>query len=401
MTKMIFEAVRKTGQRALVSKGWGGLGGDELSKPDGVFMLGNCPHDWLFKHVSCVVHHGGAGTTAAGIALGRPTLVVPFFGDQPFWGAMVARAGAGPTPIPFKALTSDGLAKAILQCLRPETLKRAKELGYRIREEKGCEAGAASFHAQMHINKLRCMFSPTRAAVWEVKTKGRHKENIRLSAFAATVLENEGLLDVDHLTLYRPCSYPVEENFMVANVSGANPVTSTMGSFAHNLVHRPIYIAQAYSSMVTEPFKGARADGLKGFGKGLAKGLGNVFFPRRALITVHGQAYNLRALYNTIKKKMGSDTHSFILAAHFAEGVQAIELATEEEKLDVLKRWNELAPELARGQSGESVTTLGNTFSSSSMSSTVTLTETNWGYGSRHPTSDRHEITQSMPAELV
>jgi UDP:flavonoid glycosyltransferase YjiC (YdhE family) len=55
MTDLIFEAVRKTGQRALVSKGWGGLGGDELKKPDGVFMLGNCPHDWLFQHVSCVV----------------------------------------------------------------------------------------------------------------------------------------------------------------------------------------------------------------------------------------------------------------------------------------------------------------------------------------------------------
>ena len=66
MTKMIFEAVKITGQRALVSKGWGGLGADELGIPDGVFMLGNVPHDWLFKHVSCVVHHGGAGTTAAG-----------------------------------------------------------------------------------------------------------------------------------------------------------------------------------------------------------------------------------------------------------------------------------------------------------------------------------------------
>jgi UDP:flavonoid glycosyltransferase YjiC (YdhE family) len=47
-------------------------------------VLGNVPHDWLFKHVSCVIHHGGAGTTAAGITAGRPTLIVPFFGDQPF-----------------------------------------------------------------------------------------------------------------------------------------------------------------------------------------------------------------------------------------------------------------------------------------------------------------------------
>src|SRR6195952_1699338 len=126
MTTMIFEAVKKSGQRALVSKGWGGVGADELGIPEGVFMLGNVPHDWLFKHVSCVVHHGGAGTTAAGITAGRPTLVVPFFGDQPFWGAMVARAGAGPLPIHSKELTADNLAEAILEALKPETLTRAK-----------------------------------------------------------------------------------------------------------------------------------------------------------------------------------------------------------------------------------------------------------------------------------
>ena len=84
MTKMIFEAVKKSGQRALVSKGWGGIGADELGIPDGVMMLGNVPHDWLFQRVSCVVHHGGAGTTAAGISAGKPTVIVPFFGDQ-FW----------------------------------------------------------------------------------------------------------------------------------------------------------------------------------------------------------------------------------------------------------------------------------------------------------------------------
>jgi UDP:flavonoid glycosyltransferase YjiC (YdhE family) len=68
MTELIFEAVRKTGQRVLLSKGWGGMGAGEggLRVPGEVFMLGNVPHDWLFKHVSCVVHHGGAGTTAAG-----------------------------------------------------------------------------------------------------------------------------------------------------------------------------------------------------------------------------------------------------------------------------------------------------------------------------------------------
>ena len=197
MTTSIFEAVRKTGQRALVSKGWGGFGGNELDKPEGVFMLGNCPHNWLFQHVSCVVHHGGASTTAAGIALGRPTVTVPFFGDQPFWGIMVVRAGAGPLAIPYEQLTADGLANAVREALRPETLERAKALGERIREEKGCEAGVKNFHAQMDAKRLRCMMAPSRAAVWRVKPKQPKTDDIRLSGFAATLLGNEGLLNVN------------------------------------------------------------------------------------------------------------------------------------------------------------------------------------------------------------
>lgn len=196
MTKLIFEAVKKTGVRALVSKGWGGLGADELGVPDGVFMLGNVPHDWLFKHVSCVVHHGGAGTTAAGISLGRPTVVVPFFGDQPFWGAMVARAGAGPPPIPFKQLTADKLSAALIEALKPATLEKAKELGDRIREEKGSEVGGKSFHDHLKVDELRCALAPSRVAVWRVK-----RTNTRLSALAATVLANEGLLDFGDLKL--------------------------------------------------------------------------------------------------------------------------------------------------------------------------------------------------------
>lgn len=190
MTKLIFEAIKKTGQRALVSKGWGGLGTDALNVPEGVFMLGNVPHDWLFKHVSCVVHHGGAGTTAAGIAMGRPTVVVPFFGDQPFWGAMVAKAGAGPLPVPSKHLTADNLAAAILEALEPTVLERAHELGEKIKSEQGNETGAKSFHDSLDLKTMRCQLSPKRVAVWRVK-----RTHCRLSAFAATTLSNEGLLD--------------------------------------------------------------------------------------------------------------------------------------------------------------------------------------------------------------
>ena len=112
-------------------------------------------------------------------------------------GVMVGRVGAGPRAIPYKQLTADGLANAIREALRPETLERAKALGERIREEKGCEAGSKNFQAQMDVNRLRCMMAPSRAAVWRVKTKQSKTDDIRLSAFAATVLGNEGLLNVN------------------------------------------------------------------------------------------------------------------------------------------------------------------------------------------------------------
>ncbi|KAH8657897.1 putative glucosyl/glucuronosyl transferase [Xylariales sp. PMI_506] len=206
MTELIFEAVRKTGQRVLLSKGWGGMGANELRIPDGVFMLGNVPHDWLFKQVSCIVHHGGAGTTAAGIAAGRPTLIVPFFGDQPFWGAMVARAGAGPPPIPHKKLTADNLADAIRFCLKPESLERARELANKIVAERGSDMGALSFHQYLEVDRLRCILAPSRPAVWRIK-----RTQVRLSAFAACTLANANLLDFHDLKLFRLQEYETDK----------------------------------------------------------------------------------------------------------------------------------------------------------------------------------------------
>ncbi len=196
LTRLIFDAVKKARVRALVSKGWGGLGTEELGKPDNIYMLGNVPHDWLFKYVSAVVHHGGAGTTAAGVALGKPTVVVPFFGDQAFWGSMIARAGAGPSPIPYKELTADNLAEALLYAQQPSTQTKAAELGARISKEVGSETGAESFHRQLDMKSLRCSLAPKRVAVWRVK-----RTKVRLSALAAAVLGREGLIDSHDLKL--------------------------------------------------------------------------------------------------------------------------------------------------------------------------------------------------------
>ncbi|KLO81264.1 putative sterol glucosyltransferase [Fusarium fujikuroi] len=127
LTATILDAVRATGTRAIVSRGWSKLGGDSPGD-DQVFFLGDCPHEWLFQHVTAVIHHGGAGTTACGLLNAKPTTIVPFFGDQPFWGNMVHAGGAGPAPIPFKALNSSNLAEAILFCLTPEASAAARQI---------------------------------------------------------------------------------------------------------------------------------------------------------------------------------------------------------------------------------------------------------------------------------
>lgn len=109
---------------------------------------------------------------------------------------MTARAGAGPDPVPFKHLTSDSLAAALLKALTPEALEKAKKLGESIAQEKGAEAGAESFQRMLDISKHRCHVSPQRVAVVRVK-----KSTIRLSALAAIVLGDEGLLEPTDLKL--------------------------------------------------------------------------------------------------------------------------------------------------------------------------------------------------------
>lgn len=194
LTSMIFGAVKRAGVRALVSKGWGGIGGE--SPPEGVFLLGNVPHDWLFKHVSAVVHHGGAGTTAIGIAMGKPTVIVPFFGDQPFWGSMVYKAGAGPEPVPFKRMTEDTLHSSIVSALAPEIRVNVQKMSEKIADEKGAEGAAAAFHNQLNWNIMRCHLCPERVAVWRIK-----KTNIRLSSLGAAILTENGHTDLNKVKL--------------------------------------------------------------------------------------------------------------------------------------------------------------------------------------------------------
>ena len=139
---LVIQALTRTGQRAIMSSGWSGL--HKTDSPDDVFVVDSVPHAWLFPRVAAVVHHGGAGTTAAGLRAGVPSVIIPFHGDQPFWGQRVAALGVGPPPIPRKKLTVEILAQAIHRAMTDQTMRqRAASLGAKIQVEDGIARAVA------------------------------------------------------------------------------------------------------------------------------------------------------------------------------------------------------------------------------------------------------------------
>ncbi|PNW80878.1 hypothetical protein CHLRE_07g333450v5 [Chlamydomonas reinhardtii] len=112
-----------------------------------VFVVGDVPHDWLFPRVAAVIHHGGVGTTAAGLLAGCPTFVAPSFGDLYFWGELCARAGVGPAPVPIDKLTADDIGRAIDVLLSSEAARQAaKRAGALLRQDCGVSAAVAHIY---------------------------------------------------------------------------------------------------------------------------------------------------------------------------------------------------------------------------------------------------------------
>jgi hypothetical protein len=240
LTNTILEAVKATGVRALLSAGWSDLGA--LDIPESVFLIkGDIPHDWLFAdgRVCAVCHHGGAGTTAAGLRAGLPTIIVPFFGDQPFWGSAVAAAGAGPQPIPYKKLSAETLANGIEVALSEPAQAAAAAIGDSIRAEDGTGAGVDSVHRLLPLKAMRCDVDPSRAAQWWCK-----KHWMRLSNQAAGVLVAKKALKWDDLQPLRVMEYETGRVFTepVTAMSESLLSTTTTGlvGTAQLLSKRPV-----------------------------------------------------------------------------------------------------------------------------------------------------------------
>ena len=136
LARIVVEALRKTGHRGILATGWGGL--ESMHRPRTILKIRQAPHDWLFPRTAGVVHHGGAGTTAAGLRAGRPTLICPFIADQPFWGHRIHSLGLGPEPIPQRKLSAQALARSLRTLTGSDVIRdKAAAMGRRIRKENG------------------------------------------------------------------------------------------------------------------------------------------------------------------------------------------------------------------------------------------------------------------------
>lgn len=136
MGRLVVKALKLSGQRGVLVRGWGSLDMEDAS--DDIFFLNEVPHDWLFPQMVAIVHHGGAGTTAAALRAGVPGVIVPHMQDQPYWGQRVYDMGVGPRPIPYGKLTVENLAQSITTAVHSQAIReRAKQVGQKIRGEDG------------------------------------------------------------------------------------------------------------------------------------------------------------------------------------------------------------------------------------------------------------------------
>ena len=145
LTEVAIAALQASQQRGVLLSGWAGIGNSE--KLGNVFVIDSVPHDWLFPRMAAVVHHGGASTTAAGLRAGVPSVIVPFFADQPAWGQKLADLGVSPPPLPHKDLSTQALAAAIQVAVSDGAMRQqATSLGKQIRAEDGVAIAVDTFH---------------------------------------------------------------------------------------------------------------------------------------------------------------------------------------------------------------------------------------------------------------
>ncbi|MBZ3905683.1 MULTISPECIES: glycosyltransferase [Streptomyces] len=136
MSGEVVRALRAAGLRGVIQRGWGELRGEG----DDMFTVDEVPHSLLFPRMAAVVHHAGAGTTAAGLRAGVPAVPVPVQFDEAFWAARLAALGVSPGAVPLRGFTASALTAALLRATGdPSYTRRARALADELRTEDGVQ----------------------------------------------------------------------------------------------------------------------------------------------------------------------------------------------------------------------------------------------------------------------
>lgn len=164
ITQAVVEGLARSGRRAILIAGWGGLKGVEL--PDTILRVDQVPYDWLAPKLAAMIHHGGAGSTGVVSRAGLPQVCVPFGYDQGLWGNRLARLGVAAPPIPAERLTGERLARALDRVCDNATLTRhAARLQETIAAEDGVGAAMGAVEQIMERHRRPTAASPLRPAL--------------------------------------------------------------------------------------------------------------------------------------------------------------------------------------------------------------------------------------------
>ena len=132
---MIDKALEIAGERAILYLSYNNI--KNIKHSDRIYVVKSIPHSWLFPRVKATVIHGGIGTCRASLIAGKPVLVIPFMGDQEFWGLQLFEKGVGPKPIKLKKLDAELFAKKLLELKFDVYQKNAKEISKQLSSENG------------------------------------------------------------------------------------------------------------------------------------------------------------------------------------------------------------------------------------------------------------------------
>lgn len=266
---------------------------DDVTVPPHIFILGDIPHSWLFPRVRAVVHHGGAGTTAAGLLAGKPTFITPFFGDQPLWGRAVVTAGVGVEPCPIAEVTSKRLSQAFKELCDPCIQERVHLLQERMQQENGVEEAVKSFYRHLPLAQMTCGLAHKHekiAVYWDRITK------VKLCDECAFVISERNDVTSSDLVSCIFVDYSAR-----GPTSGIEGVTSGAGAFLYE-------VGTGVKSMFVSPFLGYRDEGPKGAIVGFVKGFAGMVarpFSGLAILADHIATGHYNS-YHAHTKRIGS-----------------------------------------------------------------------------------------------